>query len=144
MADLPFESSPRKWNFCAVSISHTEWSILTGFTDCKRLKFYKIFVKWLSVSRMLLFIGYSSLFSIKIEISCNMYLYSRLNTVFNRDIVWLFMVLRPAFKIFSLAWKRHHYQWRAAKFSLTLGAQGLWAGRDLYRATLAVTRDIDN
>jgi hypothetical protein len=39
-------------------------------------------------------------------------------------------------------WRRHHCRWRAAKFWLTLGAQGLWAGRDLYRATPAVTRDL--
>jgi hypothetical protein len=36
----------------------------------------------------------------------------------------------------------HHCWWRAAKFRLMLGAQGLWAGRDLYRATSAVTRDL--
>jgi hypothetical protein len=35
----------------------------------------------------------------------------------------------------------HYCRWRAAKFRL-LGAQGLWAGRDLYRVTPAVTRDI--
>jgi hypothetical protein len=29
----------------------------------------------------------------------------------------------------------HHCRWRAAKFRPMLGAQGLWAGRDLYRAT---------
>jgi hypothetical protein len=33
----------------------------------------------------------------------------------------------------------YHSRWRAAKFRLMLGAQGLWAGRDLYRATPAVT-----
>ena len=36
-------------------------------------------------------------------------------------------------------WKRHHCRWRAAKFRPMLGAQGLWAGRDLYRATPTVT-----
>jgi hypothetical protein len=48
------------------------------------------------------------------------------------------------FKNISLIWRRHHCQWRAAKFRPTcmFGAQGLWAGRDLYRATLAVTRDL--
>ena len=47
-------------------------------------------------------------------------------------------------KNFSLTciWRRHHCKWRAAKFRPMLGAQGLWAGRDLYRATLAVTRDL--
>jgi hypothetical protein len=32
-------------------------------------------------------------------------------------------------------WGRHQYRWRAAKFRPMLGAQGLWAGRDLYRVT---------
>jgi hypothetical protein len=36
----------------------------------------------------------------------------------------------------------HHYRWRAAKFRHMLGAQGLWAGRDLYRATPAMTRGL--
>jgi hypothetical protein len=55
---------------------------------------------------------------------------------------WLFIVLRPAYKSISLIWRRHHYRWRAAKFRPMVGAQGLWAGRDLYRATLAVTRGL--
>jgi predicted RNA-binding Zn-ribbon protein involved in translation (DUF1610 family) len=45
-------------------------------------------------------------------------------------------------KNFSLIWRRHHCRWRAAKFRPMLGVQGLWAGRDLYRATPAVTRDL--
>jgi hypothetical protein len=45
-------------------------------------------------------------------------------------------------KNISLIWRRHHYQWRAAKFRPMLGAQGLWAGRDLYRATPAGTRGL--
>jgi hypothetical protein len=45
-------------------------------------------------------------------------------------------------KTFSLIWRRHHCQGRATKFRPMLGAQGLWAGRDLYRATPAVTRDL--
>jgi hypothetical protein len=45
-------------------------------------------------------------------------------------------------KNISLIWRRHHYWWRAAKFRPMLGAQGLWAGRDLYRATPTVTRDL--
>jgi hypothetical protein len=44
-------------------------------------------------------------------------------------IVWLFMALRPAQQFFI-----YHCRWRAAK---------LWVGRDLYRATPAVTRDLD-
>jgi hypothetical protein len=42
----------------------------------------------------------------------------------------------------SLIWRRHHCRWRAAKFRSMLGAQGLWAGRDLNRATPAVTRGL--
>ena len=36
----------------------------------------------------------------------------------------------------------HQCWWRAAKFRPMLGTQGLWAGRDLHRATPAVTRDL--
>jgi hypothetical protein len=56
-------------------------------------------------------------------------------------IDWVFTVLRPA-QEFSLIWRRHHCRWRAAKFRHMLGAQGLWAGRDLYRARPTVTRDL--
>jgi hypothetical protein len=45
-------------------------------------------------------------------------------------------------KNFSLIWRRHYCRWRAAKFRPLLGAQGLWAGRDLYRATPSLTRDL--
>jgi hypothetical protein len=45
-------------------------------------------------------------------------------------------------KNISLIWRRHHCRWRAAKFRPMLGARGLWAGRDLYRATPTVTRDL--
>jgi hypothetical protein len=45
-------------------------------------------------------------------------------------------------KNLSLIWRRHHYRRRAAKFRPMLSAQGLWAGRDLYRATPAVTRGL--
>jgi hypothetical protein len=38
-------------------------------------------------------------------------------------------------KNFPFIWRRHHYEWRAAKFRLMLGALGLWAGRDLYGIT---------
>jgi hypothetical protein len=57
---------------------------------------------------------------------------------------WLIDYLRfyVPLKNISLIWRRHHCRWRAAKFWLMLGAQGLWAGRDLYRATPAVTRDL--
>jgi hypothetical protein len=45
-------------------------------------------------------------------------------------------------RIFSLIWRRHHCRWRAAKFRPMLCAQGLWAGRDLYRTTPAVTQGL--
>jgi hypothetical protein len=57
---------------------------------------------------------------------------------------WLIDYLRfyvPLTK-FSLIWRRHYCRWRAAKFRPMLGAQGFWAGRDLYRTTPAVTRDL--
>jgi hypothetical protein len=62
-------------------------------------------------------------------------------------IDWLFAVIDylrfyvPP-KNFSLIWRRHHCRRRAAKFRPMFGAQGLWAGRDLYHATPAVTRDL--
>jgi hypothetical protein len=43
---------------------------------------------------------------------------------------------------FSLIWRRHHCRWRATKFRPMLGAKSLWAGRDLYCATPAVTRGL--
>jgi hypothetical protein len=48
-------------------------------------------------------------------------------------IDWLFYV---PLKNISPIWRRHHYRWRTAKFRPMLGAQGLWAGRDLYRPHL--------
>jgi hypothetical protein len=53
-----------------------------------------------------------------------------------------YLLFYVSLKNFSLIWRRHHCRWRAAKSSPMLGAQGLWAGRDLYRATPAVTRDL--
>jgi hypothetical protein len=41
-------------------------------------------------------------------------------------------------RFFSLIWRHQNFRWRAAKFRLMLGTQGLWAGRDLYRVTPAV------
>jgi hypothetical protein len=43
-------------------------------------------------------------------------------------------------RFFSFIWRRLHHRWRAVKFRPLLGAQDLWAGRNLYRATPAVTR----
>ena len=48
----------------------------------------------------------------------------------------------PLKNISLYIWRRHHYRWRAAKFRHILGAQGLWAGRGLYRVTPAVTRGL--
>jgi hypothetical protein len=45
-------------------------------------------------------------------------------------------------KNISLIWRHHHCRWRAAKFRPMLGSKGLWVGRDLYRATPAVTRGL--
>ena len=43
----------------------------------------------------------------------------------------------------SLPWWRHHWRWRDAEFrSLLLHTYVHWAGRDLYRATLAVTQSL--
>jgi hypothetical protein len=51
-----------------------------------------------------------------------------------------YLVFYVPLKNFSLIRRRHHYWWRTAKFKPMLGAQGLWAERDLYRATPAVTQ----
>jgi hypothetical protein len=40
-------------------------------------------------------------------------------------------------------WRRRYCRWKAANFRPMLGAQGHWAGRGLYRATLVVTRSLD-
>jgi hypothetical protein len=56
-----------------------------------------------------------------------------------RLIDWLFTVLRPAQEFFTYI---YHCRWRAAKFRPKLGSEGLWAMRDLYRTTPAVTRDL--
>jgi hypothetical protein len=56
-------------------------------------------------------------------------------------IDWSFIVYMPL-NNFSLIWRRHHCRWRAAKFRPLLGAQVLWAGRDLYSDTPTATRGI--
>jgi hypothetical protein len=67
-----------------------------------------------------------------------------LHIVINCFIDWLIDYLRfyVPFNIFSLIWRRQHCRWRAANFRLMIGAQGLWAWRDLYRTTPAVTREL--
>jgi hypothetical protein len=64
--------------------------------------------------------------------------------VLKRLVDWLidYLGFYVPLKNFSLIWRRHHCRWRATKFRPMLDAQGLWAGRDLYRATPAVTRDL--
>jgi hypothetical protein len=59
----------------------------------------------------------------------------------HNSLIDYFLFYVPLVNI-SLIWRRHHYQWRAAKFRRMLDIQGLWAGRDLYRATPAVTRGL--
>jgi hypothetical protein len=57
---------------------------------------------------------------------------------------WLidYLMFYVPLKNSSLTWRRHHWWWRAAKFRPMLGAQGLWAGRDLFHATSAVTQGL--
>jgi hypothetical protein len=64
--------------------------------------------------------------------------------VHERWIDWLIDCLQFYFplKNFSRIWRRHHCRWGAAKPRPLLGAQGLWSGRDLCRATPAVTRGL--
>jgi hypothetical protein len=59
----------------------------------------------------------------------------------NENMLIDYLLFYVPLKNILLIWRRHHYRWRAAKFRpmLAIGAQGLWAGRDLYRATPAVT-----
>jgi hypothetical protein len=54
----------------------------------------------------------------------------------------LFVLFIAAWAIFQLSGGCHHYRWLGCKFRPMLGAQGLWAGRDLYRATPTATRDL--
>jgi hypothetical protein len=74
------------------------------------------------------------------HISTKISMLQSVNIPYDED--WLIDYLRfyIPLKNFSLIWRRHHCRWRAAKFMPILGTQGLWAGRDLYRATPAVTR----
>jgi hypothetical protein len=67
-----------------------------------------------------------------------------LTLVFDLLIDWLIDYLRfyVPLKNISLVWRHHHCWWRAAKFRPMLSAQGLRAGRDLYCATPAVTRNL--
>jgi hypothetical protein len=55
----------------------------------------------------------------------------------SRFVQWLSFYV--PLKNISFMWRRHHYRWRAAKFRLMAGAQGLLARMDTYRATPAMT-----
>jgi hypothetical protein len=57
-----------------------------------------------------------------------------------QHMLWHCLLFCFPFKNISLTWRHHYYRWRATKFKPMLGGQGLWAGRDLYSATHAVTR----
>jgi hypothetical protein len=54
---------------------------------------------------------------------------------------WLIIYYFTSRSRILLIWRCHHSRWRAAKFRFMFGAESLWAGRDLYRATPTVTRD---
>jgi hypothetical protein len=56
--------------------------------------------------------------------------------------VLCFCLFIAARLIFQLSGGCHHYRWQGCKFWPMLGTQGLWAGRDLYRATPTATRDL--
>jgi hypothetical protein len=71
---------------------------------------------------------------------CTIYIPStRWSTVSLLSFGWLIdcLLFTSCSRIFHL-----YCQWRAAQFRPMLGAQSLWAGRDPYRATQAVTRDL--
>jgi hypothetical protein len=61
-------------------------------------------------------------------------------SILNRIFTGWFTVLRLAQEFFTyMESRRHHCRWRGAKFRPMLKTQGLWAGRDLYRATRSPT-----
>jgi hypothetical protein len=66
----------------------------------------------------------------------------RIHSILLLPFDWLINYLQfyAQLKNFSFIWTRHH--WRAAKFRPMLGAQGIWAGWILYRATPAVTQGL--
>jgi hypothetical protein len=60
----------------------------------------------------------------------------------NKNCLIDYLLFYVPLKNISLIWRRHHYRWKTAKFRPMLGAQGLRAGRDIYRATPAVTQGL--
>jgi hypothetical protein len=63
------------------------------------------------------------------------------NEYYATYIDWLFAVLRPAQEFFTYM-ETSPLPVKGCKFRPMFGAQGLWTGRDLYRATPTVTRDL--
>jgi hypothetical protein len=63
--------------------------------------------------------------------------YSMIMYVFAKSLDWLIIWG------FTSCSRIFHFHRMAAKFRPMLGAQGLWAGRDLYRATDTVTQGLD-
>jgi hypothetical protein len=59
---------------------------------------------------------------------------------YHQDLFVCLLIAAQAF--FQLSGSCHHYWWQGCKFWPMLGAQGLWAGRDLYCATPTATRDL--
>ena len=66
-------------------------------------------------------------------------LYTRMLSCLN---VWSFVAFVPLENL-SLIWKCQHYRWRAAKCRPLLSTYGFSARRDLDRATLAATRELN-
>jgi hypothetical protein len=56
--------------------------------------------------------------------------------------LFIYLLFYVSLKNFPLVWRHQNYRWRAAEFRPIFITQGLWVGRDLYRATPAVTRDL--
>jgi hypothetical protein len=63
---------------------------------------------------------------------------------FYRYVDWFIDYLRfyVLLKNISHIWRHRHCRWRDTKFRPMLCAQGLWAGKVLYRAIPTVTRDL--
>jgi hypothetical protein len=70
-----------------------------------------------------------------------MYIQKCVHVLISKLIYWFIIVLHPA-QYFLHIWRQRHYRWRTTMFRSMLRNQGLWAGRDFYGATPAVTRDL--
>jgi hypothetical protein len=60
----------------------------------------------------------------------------------NVEYLFVYLQFCVSFKDLSLIWRHCRCRWRSAKFKSILGAQGLCARRDFYRATPIVTRGL--